>query len=388
MNDYRISEMKVISSVVQPNNTNVLWLNNTDKKLYKFGNNGWESISGGNSGGGGIEIVDSIDKLDPNAELGSLASVVTPGSIQETSFRDLYQADESILDPNTYTLNTEDCSLVSGLSITPPLAPIESSSSIMLAFCTANMSLMDPVPGDIMAQLQFVPNADNTKLIGLGGVMMDVATQIQTEYILFSINDDGSVTVNQDQIDALNDVFANNELYYLGTFFYALEGASVPSDFYDVVDTSIQPVSGIPSITDIYIKEDKWTQLYKKNLDKLTSDLDKTKTTVENKADKISIAAYSSYKGLQPNVYTTYTISYMGSFTIKLAAIADTTIYNEYILELKCTSTPSSVAFNNADGTAATIVWANGIEPTFEAGMTYLISIVNGFGVYSTFPNS
>lgn len=42
MNDYKISEMKVVSSAVQPNNTNVLWLNNTDKKLYKFSNNGWE----------------------------------------------------------------------------------------------------------------------------------------------------------------------------------------------------------------------------------------------------------------------------------------------------------------------------------------------------------
>lgn len=336
----------------------------------------------------GLPIVDDVSKLDPNAELGSMASVVTPGSIQETSFRDLYQPDASIFDENTYTLNTEDCSLVSGLSITPLSAPIETSSKVALAFCTANMSLMDPVPGDIMAQLQFVPNADNTKLIGLGGMVMDIAAQKETNYALFSINDDGSVTVNQDQIDALNDVFANNELYYLGTFLDIMGGVSVPSDFYDVVDTSIQAVAGIPSITDIYIKEDTWTQLYKKNLDKLTSDLDKTNTTVENKADKISIAIYSSYKGLQPNVYTTYSISSTGSFTIKLAAIADTTIYNEYILELKCTSTPSSVVFNNANGPAATIVWANGIAPTFEAGMTYLISIVNGFGVYSTFPNS
>lgn len=336
----------------------------------------------------GLPIVDDVSKLDPNAELGSMASVVTPGSIQETSFRNLYQADASILDPNTYTLNTENCSLVGGLSITPPSVPIESTSNIMLAFSTANLSLMSPIAGDIMVQLAFAPNADNTKLIGLGGMMMDVATQNQTNYTLFLINDDGSVTVNQDQIDALNDVFANNELYYLGTFMYAFEGASAPSDFYDVVDTSIQAVAGIPSITDIYIKGDNWAQLYKKDLDKLVSALDKTKTTAESKADKIAIATYNSWKGLQPNVYTTYSISSTGSVTINLAAITDTTVYNEYILELKCTSTPSSVVFNNADGTLATIVWANGVAPTFEAGMTYLISIANGFGVYSMFPNS
>lgn len=346
-----------------------------------------DTIVSGAIKGGGIEIVDSVDKLDPNAELGSIASVVTPGSIQETSFRNLYQADASILDPNTYTLNTENCSLVGSLSITPPSAPIESSSIVLLAFSTANLSLMSPIAGDIIVQLQFAPNADNTKLIGLGGMMMDIATQSETNYTLFLINDDGSVTVNQDQIDVLNDVFADNELYYLGTFMYAMEGAEVPADFYDVVDTSIQAVSGIPSITNIYIKGDKWGQLYKKDLNKLASNLDKTKTTAESKADKVPISTYS-WKGLQPNVYTTYSISSTGSVTIYLAAIADTTIYNEYILELMCTSTPLSVDFYNADGTAATIVWANGIAPTFEAGMRYLISIVNGFGVYSMFPNS
>lgn len=52
-------------------------------------------------GGGGITIVDSIDKLDPNAELGSLACVVEQGSIKESSFRDLYQPDASMLDQNT-----------------------------------------------------------------------------------------------------------------------------------------------------------------------------------------------------------------------------------------------------------------------------------------------
>ena len=335
----------------------------------------------------GLPIVDDVSKLDPNAELGSMASVVTPGSIQETSFRNLYQADASILDPNTYTLNIENCSLVVGLSITPPSVPIESTSNIRLAFSTANLSLMSPIAGDIMVQLQFAPNADNTKLIGLGGMMMDMATHSETNYILFLINDDGSVTVNQDQIDALNDVFADNELYYLGTFAYELEGWVVPSDFYDVVDTSIQAVSGIPSITDIYVKGDKWGQLYKKDLDKLASDLDKTKTTAESKADKIAIAAYDSWKGLQPNVYTTISIGAASSVKIKLAAIADTTIYNEYILELKCIGTPSSIAFNNADGTAAKFVWANDTAPTFEAGMTYLISIANNFAVFARYAN-
>lgn len=116
--------------------------------------------------------------------------------------------------------------------------------------------------------------------------------------------------------------------------------------------------------------------------------MDKINTTAESKADKITITTYRTYKGLQPNVYTRYSIGFTGSVTIELAAITDTTVYNEYILELKCTSTPSSVVFNNADGTAATIAWVNGIVPTFEAGFTYLISIANNFGVFAKYINS
>lgn len=269
---------KIVVSPTPPTQIqNAAWFDGKEIKIPSKGK--YESVGGS---GGGIEIVDSIDKLDPNAELGSMASVVTPGSIQETSFRDLYQPDASILDPNTFTLNTEDCFLVGGLSITPLSTPIESSSNIMLAFSTANLSLMSPIAGAIMVQLQFVPNADNTKLIGLGGIVMDVATQNQTNYTLFSINDDSSVTVNQDQIDALNDVFANNELYYLGTFMYATQGTSVPSDFYDVVDTSIKAVAGIPSITDIYVKGDKWEKLFNEQLSNLFSDIDKLNNDLSN----------------------------------------------------------------------------------------------------------
>jgi hypothetical protein len=375
---------KIVVSPTPPTQIqNAAWFDGKEIKIPSKGK--FESTGGS---GGGIEIVDSVDKLDPNAELGSMASVVTAGSIQETSFRNLYQPDMSILDPNTYTLNTEDCSLVGGLSITPPSAPIESASNIMLAFSTANINLAFPVAGAIMMQLQFVPNADNTKLIGLGGMVMDVATQTTTNYTFFSINDDGSVTVNQDQIDALNDVFADNELYYLGTFMYALEGAEVPADFYDVVDTSIKAVSSIPSITNIYVKGDKWGQLYKKDLDKLASDLDKTKTTAESKADKIIISPNNTATELSPNVYTIQTINSTDSLVIRLAAIADTTIYNEYILEVKCLKTPSKVTFDNPDGTIAIIKWANDTPPSFEAGFTYLISIANNFAVFAQYVNS
>ena len=137
----------------------------------------------------------------------------------------------------------------------------------------------------------------------------------------------------------------------------------------------------------MYLKKDNWEELYTRDFEKLVSNIGKIETSVNAKADKMPIESYSSWYGLKPNVYTTYTISYSGNFDINLANIVDSSTYNEYIIEIKCTSTPSSVVFKDFNDTEVAINWANGIPPTFEAGNTYLVSIVNGLGLYTQFLN-
>lgn len=334
----------------------------------------------------GLPIVDDVSKLDPNAELGSMASVVTAGSIQETSLSNLPQPDASIIDQTTMVLNASNCPLVSGLKVIVPTStipvPTTVSENEMVYFVSESIDLYGMTFGTMFG---IMPLIQNGELMALMAMYMDVATMTQQNFTLFSVTN-GVVTADQDAINQVNTLI--NGLYYVGSVQYAMQGQTLSAEVLAVYDMVVKAVSRIPSITDIYIKGDEWGQLYKENLDKLVSDLDKTKTTAESKADKIAIATYNSREGLQPNVYTTYSISSTGSVTINLAAIADTTIYNEYILELKCTRTPSSVAFYNADGTLATIVWADGDVPTFEAGVTYLISIANGLAVYSMFTNS
>lgn len=337
-------------------------------------------------GGSGIEIVDSVNKLDPDAEVGSIASVVTTGSIRETNLSSLPQPDASIIDQTNGVLNASNCPLVSGLKVIVPTSTIPVNVTLserdMICFVSESMDLYVGTSGTMFG---IMPLIQNGELSALMAMYMDVATMTQQNFTLFSITN-GVVTADQDAINQVNTLI--NGLYYVGAVEYVMQGHTLSAEVLAVYDMVVKAVSGIPSTTDIYVKSDKWEQLYKTDLDKLVSDLDKTKTTAESKADKIPFATYDSGKGLQPNVYTTYSIDYTSSFTIKLAAIQSGSIYNEYILELKCNATPSSVTFNNADGTAANIVWANGIAPTFEAGMTYLISIANGFGVYSMFPNS
>ena len=376
MKDYKISEMKVISSAVQPNSTNVLWLNSTDNKLYKFGNNGWKSVSGGSSGGGGITIVDSVDQLDPNAELGSLASVVEPGAIKESSFRDLYQPDISILDQNTGTLTAPE--LLSSVSSVSVFAPQNADSLVEsgLWLITRDFSMAS----QNMAMVQIVPQQGVMVMTMIGGY------DTMQQFVLAEFSQDTmSYTIRNDQVEAFNAVLANGMDW---CYFGDPEVGAITEEQFATIDLFVKAVAGIPSKAHVYLKKDNWEELYAKDFEKLASNIGKVEALANAKADKMPIESYSSWNGLKPNVYTTYIISSTGSTTITFADITDAPTYNEYIIEIRCVSTPSSVVFKGPNNTEVTIKWANGMAPTFEEGMTYLISIANGFGVYSIFPNS
>lgn len=79
----------------------------------------------------------------------------------------------------------------------------------------------------------------------------------------------------------------------------------------------------------------------------------------------------SASQELQPNTYYKFN---GGSLSVTLAAASAN--MSEYVLEVTMTGSltlPSS------------IVWANEDVPTFEAGKTYVISIVNNLAVYAVF---
>lgn len=233
--------------------------------------------------------------------------------------------------------------------------------------------------------LGILPQIVNNEIIALAGMYTSVATREEKQWAFFTIQD-GVVSVDQAAIDECNAYIKG--LYYIGAMDYVMQGSSLTTEQLLIYDNVVKAVAGIPSKAHVYLKKDNWEELYAKDFEKLASNIGKIETSVNAKADKLPIESYDSWYGLKPNVYTTCTISYTGSTTIKLADIADSSTYNEYIIEIKCTSTPSSVVFQDSNNTEVAIKWANGMAPTFEAGMIYLISIANSFGVYSMFPNS
>ena len=334
----------------------------------------------------GLPIVDDVSKLDPNAELGSMASVVTPGSVQETSLSNLPQPDASIIDPTTYVLDASNCPLVSGLSVIVPTNTIPVTATIseseMIYFVSESMDLYTMAFGTMLG---IMPLIENGELSALGAMYMDVSTMTQREFILFSITN-GVVTADQDAINQVNTLI--NRLHYIGSLTYAMAGQTLSAEVLAVYDMVVKVVNDVPSIADIYIKGDKWGQLYKKDLARLATSIDIVSKSVEAKPDATMVQSLPYNKRLTPNTYYTATNSSTGALTFVLIAPTDTTKYSEYILELRCISTPSSVSFTSESGTVLTIKWVNDTPPTFEAGFTYLISIANNFAVFAQYINS
>ena len=328
----------------------------------------------------GLPIVDDVSKLDPNAELGSMASVVTAGSIQETSFRNCYQPDMNMLDQATGTLTQPE--LLSSVSSVKVFAPAEINN---VEF-TPVQSTVYMVTRDISMTAQNMAMIQIESSVGVMAMTIIGGYDTMQQYTLVEYTQDTmSYTVHNDQVEAFNAVLANGmDWCYLGN----PETNVITEEQFNTLDLFVKAVAGVPSITDIYVKGDAWVQLYKSDLVKITMSIDTVSQSVDAKADTVLIQPLHDNKRLTPNTYYTATNRSTGALTYVLIAPTDTTKYSEYILELKCISTPSRVSFTDESGATLTIKWVNDTPPTLEAGWTYLISIANNYGVFATYANS
>ena len=83
----------------------------------------------------------------------------------------------------------------------------------------------------------------------------------------------------------------------------------------------------------------------------------------------------SSTMTLSPNVYYRNTSTSLSSLTITLGSVSNSNIMNEYFVEFTTSSSGTTVSL------PSTIKWVDGVIPTWEAGYTYQLSIVNNLGV-------
>lgn len=317
----------------------------------------------------GLPIVDDVSKLDPNAELGSMASVVTAGSIQETSFRNLYQPDMSMLDQTTSTLTQPE--LLSSVSSINFLTPTDYSgveTAIILIPRTFSQT-------DVrMMQLMMVYS--NGVLEGVAVYYMNETTGEQTQYIVGQVVD-GVYTIDDAVVTAINDILASDDWCNFG--YEVLAGVPMTEEQFATLDKFAMAMSGVPSKVHVYQKGDEWGEFLGETIKKLQG-------SINNKSDAIFIRSFHN-EVLKPGVYYTKTNYLTGDIIFTLVSPDDPSKYNEYNIELKCSSTPNSVSFSDEAGSVLNIKWANDKQPVFESGYTYIISIANGFGVFAEFNN-
>lgn len=296
----------------------------------------------------------------------------------------MYQPDASIVNMDTQNIDVSNCNQVSGIKIIPPVAPIpialDMSEDPMLGAYFVSEDITLTISGSLAMIHPIIENVDGvgTAIVGCVATTTTFEDGAYGEYILFYVDDNGEIVVNQEGVNTFNDFIGG--FYYIGAFDAIIGNMPIHEAYTEIYDSFAKVVVGQSSRAHIYLKKDTWEELYKEELNK-----------INQKSDVISNIELEDASGdinLKPNTYNRYTFSYDNEgLYVSLSKPSNHSIYNEYILELTCTTTPEGVYFYDYSWNEIFIKWANDNEPVFEAGFTYIISIVNGFGVYSSFSN-
>lgn len=203
-------------------------------------------------------------------------------------------------------------------------------------------------------------------------------------------NIEGSGTISQDDYDVYYSALEKNRLgllidiYCLHTL-YVEDGSSwfaVYSIFYDEGYNVLKYVRVV-----FYSNLNVFVETRTSNSDSTITSIkvdNVTKLPSNGVVDlgyisKKLTTSTSSSMTLSPNVYYRNTNASLSSLTITLGSVSNSNIINEYFVEFTTRSAGTTVSF------PSTIKWANGTTPTFEAGCTYQVSIVNNLGTYIKF---
>lgn len=207
--------------------------NKVDKKLEEFKNN----IPAGN----GVPIVDSEDKLNPNAPQGSLG-VVAYNTKKSVSMRDLYQPTTDDLDmDNGVIYNPEKLSKVDKLEFTFPEGN-HTGDNIGIFIIPRTYSEQNP------------------KLLGINittsegvvkGIVCLAMISDYTNYELCIYDENGIPLVNQENIDILNELLTTDDWCYFSS---PELGFVITENQFDTLDMFVKSVSGVQA-TNLYINK-------------------------------------------------------------------------------------------------------------------------------------
>lgn len=353
------------------------------------------ALNKGGGSGAGVTIVDSIDKLDENAPVGSLAVVAKEGNSTKAKFSELYQLDMNtdmevdrvnmtitIKNQEKFDLISDvdiilpkDNKLISGKTSTLLIGPFEIFNDLMMG--NGGMS-------SLSGAIVIGPRSENDILVGIEGA---VIYNGETHDFVLIQNDGEKYILNEEGIREFKNHILNIDVltYYICEMNSIMGNTELPI----YLDNFITFYKGERSDSKIFIKKDKWTEPNDSVFAKLNSDLIELKDKISKfkTQEVIHLTSNGNYRTINPNnyyVFDEYAVN--GCYILLDDPEPESNTYKEYMIEIK-SKVNKSVIFKNSEGEDLTINWINGASAVIDipAGFTCLVSIVNGLGINTFF---
>lgn len=322
------------------------------------------ALNKGGGSGAGVTIVDSVDKLDENAPVGSLAAVAVGGEIKETKFSEVFESLPDI--PTTEDIAVIEayinaCPIINKVNIVAPRV-IPEDAQYIIVFLAGDIEVITG-GGEEKVIMIFVTKD------GAQG-MVQLSQEDQRMISLFTYDATSQTYVlDVQQINDLNTIIASDEFKYAGDLLGSLAGPMEPEDLI-VIDSFISLYAGTKSQAQLYIKEEDWVKVAESEVQKIYKEL-------ENKVSILRVDnGLTLYIGniAKPNIL--YNVYILQEPIIKLD-IDTTTIdmqCKEYVFYFNDVD-EEDIQFLDKNGIPLEIKWANGNSPIFEDGGNYLVSI-------------
>ena len=356
---------KIVQSATEPSK-NDLWLH--DGKLQANLKGKWESIGGGS--GGGVQIVDSIDKLDPNAKVGTLASVVIEGGIKKQTFKEIAE-------------------------ITPPMGSITNNEFLIeyIKTCPIVNEIDIDVPKnklpDFNAVLAFVAIPEDITVTATDMIMLTIQSEGCAGAVQLN-NDNSQLPIflwdettqtyikNENNIAIINNLLSSNNFAFSEDILSVLIGP-LTNESIELINDIVYFYRNTESQAEVYVKKENWEKI-------IQSDIDKVYSILNTKPDIPVMSLYGLLEDdlARSNIF--YTCYLNNNPNIKLDIdLTKENYYAEFMFNLRATNTMELV-FSDRNGNPLDIIWANGNYPIVEDGHDYVISIISGMlGVFVEF---
>lgn len=336
------------------------------------------ALNKGGGSGAGVTIVDSVDKLDKNAPVGTPAIVAVGGGSRYQTF-------------------SEVCAMVPPFNLGPDTSQEETIEILkkLPIITDIKFNIPNQISQDVLGALVFISSEfiesgsmNDAHLLmilvqpqGVMCAMESVGGDAQPILIIGFNEETQKYELDKSALQEFDILFKSKTWVFAGKdVLSSLTGELTPETI-AVMDEVFSLLAGAVAQAELYIKKEEWQKV-------LIEDIEAVYAKLNTKQNIISRKSLSYKKELEPNTYYTYFINNTNALQCKLLGHSISSVYEEYIIELEVgDNAPSTIIFVNDDGNIIDIKWANSMSPTFNSNTTYLISISGNFAVFAQFTN-